>query len=168
MDLFPVYPLFNISLEKAKGCYVYDIKGNKYLDLYGGHAVISVGHKHPIYTKRLKKQIDQIGYYSNSVKLPIQYELARKLGKASRYQDYELFLCNSGAEANENAIKLASFHTNRKLIISFKGAFHGRTHGTLAVTDNSRIRAAVNDNKHVVTLPYNDKEAIKKYFYRER
>ncbi len=164
MNLFPTYPLFNISLEKGKGCYVYDAKGKKYLDLYGGHAVISIGHDHPAYTKAIKKQAGKLGYYSNSVKLPIQYELAQKLGKLSKYPDYQLFLCNSGAEANENAIKLASFHTGRKLIVAFEGGFHGRTHGAVAVTDNPKIRAMVNSNEHVITLPFNDKDALKKVF----
>ena len=164
MNLFPTYPLFDISLEKGKGCFVYDINGNRYLDLYGGHAVISVGHNHPVYAKRLKSQISKLGYYSNSVKLPIQSELANKLGKLSKYNDYQLFLCNSGAEANENALKLASFHNKRKVIVAFEGGFHGRTHGALAVTDNPKIRAVINENNHVITLPFNNKELVKKAF----
>ncbi|MEZ5004273.1 MAG: aminotransferase class III-fold pyridoxal phosphate-dependent enzyme [Chitinophagales bacterium] len=156
MKLFPVYPLFDIELVKGKGAHVYDSKGVEYLDLYGGHAVISVGHGHKKYNKALIKQLDQLAYYSNSVKLPIQKKLAKQLGKSSGYKDFDLFLCNSGAEANENALKLASFHTNKRMVIAFEGGFHGRTHGAVAVTDNKKIQAPINQTDHVVTIPYNN------------
>lgn len=164
MNLFEVYPIYNIALKKGKGCYVYDDQGNRYLDLYGGHAVISVGHNHPYFNSAVSRQLHQLPYYSNSVKLPIQWKLANKLGRASHRNDYQLFLCNSGAEAIENAIKLASFHTGRKRIIAFENGFHGRTHGALAVTDNPKIRAAVNTSEHVLTLPFNDEAALKAAF----
>jgi len=166
MDLFNVYPVFDIALERGKGCYVFDIKGKRYLDLYGGHAVISVGHNHPVFTQSVTRQLHQLPYYSNSVKLPIQWKLARKLGKASFCNDYQLFLCNSGAEAVENALKLASFSTGRKRILSFEGGFHGRTHGALAVTDNPKIRAGINTADHVVILPFNDEGALKAAFLK--
>ncbi|WP_242928165.1 aspartate aminotransferase family protein [Pontibacter vulgaris] len=160
MILFDVYPLFDINPVRGQGCYVWDDKGTRYLDLYGGHAVISIGHSHPHYVKRIARQLYDIGFYSNSVQMPMQEELAAKLGELSGYPDYSLFLCNSGAEANENAIKLASFHTGRKKIISFKGAFHGRTSVAVAATDNPSIIAPVNETNNVVFLPLNDLDAF--------
>src|SRR6185295_5514914 len=139
MQLFDVYPLFPIEPVKASGSWLWDAKGEKYLDLYGGHAVISIGHAHPHYLHSLKKQLDKIAFYSNSVENTLQIRLSEKLGQLSGYPDYNLFLCNSGAEANENALKLASFVTSRKKIIAFKKAFHGRTSGAVAVTDNPKI-----------------------------
>ncbi len=156
MNLFDVYPLFDITPVKGQNCYIWDENGTQYLDLYGGHAVISVGHSHPQYIKRIKDQLDQIGFYSNSVQIPQQKELADKLGKACGYPDYQLFLINSGAEANENAIKLASFVTGRKKIISFSKSFHGRTSAAVAVTDNPKIVAPVNATTNAVILPFND------------
>ncbi len=160
MKLFDVYPLFDITPVKAEGCYVWDSEGKKYLDLYGGHAVISVGHSHPHYIGRITSQLNQIGFYSNSVQIPQQKELAEKLGKISGYNDYQLFLCNSGAEANENAIKLASFITQRKKIVSFKKGFHGRTSAAVAVTDNPKIVAPVNASPNAVILPFDDVQAL--------
>ena len=160
MNLFNVYPRFNITLTKGKGVYVYDDK-NKYLDLYGGHGVISIGHSHPTYVNKLKEQLDAIGFYSNSVEMPIQNELAVKLAKQSGYPDHSLFLCNSGAEANENAIKLASFHTNKKKVIAFKGSFHGRTAATLNITDNPNLSASVNNNNFPVEfIELNNEKAL--------
>ena len=156
MKLFDVYPLFIITPVKAEGCYVWDANGNKYLDLYGGHAVISIGHSHPHYVSLISEQLKKIGFYSNSIQNPLQQELADKLGKLSGYNDYQLFLCNSGAEANENAIKLASFVTGRKKFISYKKAFHGRTSAAVALTDNSKIIAPVNETENAVILPFND------------
>ena len=164
MKLFPVYTLFDIELVKGKDCYVCDAKGNEYLDLYGGHAVISIGHSHKAYVKAITQQLEQLGYYSNSVKLPIQNKLAKQLGKLSGYQNYGLFLCNSGAEANENALKLASFHTRRKLIVAFEGGFHGRTHGAVAVTDNAKIQAPINNKSHVLTIPLNNINVLRGTF----
>ncbi|WP_161887776.1 aspartate aminotransferase family protein [Pontibacter russatus] len=161
MNLFDVYPLFDIAPVKAKGAYLWDENGRRYLDLYGGHAVISIGHSHPHYLKRIARQLYDIGFYSNSVQMPLQQELAEKLGRLSGYPDYELFLCNSGAEANENALKLASFHTGRKKVIAFKGAFHGRTSAAVAVTDNPAIQAPINETDNVVFLPLNDINAFK-------
>lgn len=161
MNLFDVYPLFNIAIEKGKGCKVYDDKGSEYLDLYGGHAVISVGHSHPKYVKAITDQIAKLGFYSNSIQNPLQVELAEKLGKLSGLEDYSLFLINSGAEANENALKLASFHTGRTKVISYKNSFHGRTSAAVKVTDNPKIVAPINDNINVVFLPWNDIEATK-------
>ena len=160
MNLFNVYPLLDITPVKGQNCYIWDENGTQYLDLYGGHAVISVGHSHPYYIKRIKDQLDQIGFYSNSVQIPQQKELAEKLGKASGYPDYQLFLINSGAEANENAIKLASFATGRKKIISFSKSFHGRTSAAVAVTDNPKIVAPVNATSNAVILPFNDLNAL--------
>ncbi len=160
MNLFDVYPLFNITPVKAEGCYVWDDKGTKYLDLYGGHAVISIGHSHPHYLKTIKDQIDAIGFYSNSVQIPQQQELADKLGALSGCNDYQLFLCNSGAEANENAIKLASFVTGRKKIISFSKSFHGRTSAAVAVTDNPKIVAPVNETSNAVILPFEELKQV--------
>ena len=159
MKLFDVYPLFDITPVKAKGCYVWDSEGKKYLDLYGGHAVISIGHSHPHYVEKIKNQLSDIGFYSNSIQNPLQHELAEKLGKISGCHDYQLFLCNSGAEANENAIKLASFVTGRKKFISFSKGFHGRTSAAVALTDNPKIVAPVNETKNATILPFNDLEA---------
>jgi len=159
MKLFDVYPLFDITPVKAEGCYVWDADGKKYLDLYGGHAVISIGHSHPAYVKKISEQLSQIGFYSNSVQNPLQKELAEKLGKLSGCDDYQLFLCNSGAEANENALKLASFITGKKKIISYKKGFHGRTSAAVAITDNPKIIAPVNETENAVILPFNDIEA---------
>ena len=164
MKLFDVYPLNDIVIEKAVGSYVWDDKGQKYLDMYGGHAVISIGHTNPHYVKRLEEQLHKVGFYSNSIKIPLQVELAEKLGKVSGKEDYQLFLCSSGAEANENALKLASFYNGRKKIISFTKAFHGRTSLAVAVTDNPNIVAPVNQTEHVVFLPFNDEAALQKYF----
>ncbi len=161
MNLFDVYPLFDIAPVKAQGAYLWDENGRRYLDLYGGHAVISIGHSHPHYVKRIARQLYDIGFYSNSVQMPLQQELADKLGKMSGYDNYELFLCNSGAEANENALKLASFHTGRKKVIAFRGAFHGRTSAAVAVTDNPAIQAPINETDNVVFLPFNDINAFR-------
>jgi acetylornithine/N-succinyldiaminopimelate aminotransferase len=164
MKLFDVYPLNDITIVKALGSYVWDDKGQQYLDLYGGHAVISIGHTHPHYVKRLEDQLHKVGFYSNSIKIPLQVELAEKLGKVSGKEDYQLFLCNSGAEANENALKLASFYNGRKKIISFKKAFHGRTSLAVAVTDNPNIVAPVNQTDNVIFLPFNDEAALEEAF----
>ena len=164
MHLFDVYPLNNIIIDKAAGSYVWDDKGQKYLDLYGGHAVISIGHTHPHYVKRLEDQLHKVGFYSNSVIIPLQVELAEKLGKVSGKEDYQLFLCNSGAEANENALKLASFYNGRKKIIAFKKAFHGRTSLAVAVTDNPNIVAPVNQTDNVIFCPFNDEAALEAVF----
>ncbi|GAB3176430.1 aspartate aminotransferase family protein [Telluribacter humicola] len=158
-QLFNVYPLYDIEPVKARGSYLWDSNGTKYLDLYGGHAVISVGHCHPYYVDMLTKQLNAISFYSNSVKISLQEQLAEKLGALSGYPDYQLFLCNSGAEANENALKLASFHNGRTKIVAFKKAFHGRTSGAVAVTDNPSIVAPINFNEHVSFLPFNDVES---------
>ena len=160
MNLFDVYPLLDITPVKGEGCYMWDENGTKYLDLYGGHAVISVGHSHPHYIKRLTSQLNEIGFYSNSVQVPQQQELAEKLGQVSGYPDYQLFLVNSGAEANENALKLASFVTGRKKIVGFKKGFHGRTSGAVAVTDNPKIIAPVNETSNAVILPFNNLELL--------
>ena len=168
MELFNVYPLNPIQIERAKGSCVWDEQGNQYLDLYGGHAVISIGHSHPHYVEALRSQLDKVGFYSNSIINPLQEELAEKLGRACGKSDYRLFLVNSGAEANENALKLASFHTGRKRIIAFRGAFHGRTSLAVAVTDNPKIIAPVNQTDQVVFLPYNDVEALQTYFSAHR
>jgi acetylornithine/N-succinyldiaminopimelate aminotransferase len=160
MKLFEVYPLQDVTIEKAQGSFVWDIKGTKYLDMYGGHAVISVGHTHPHYVESITQQIHKIGFYSNSVQMPLQEELAAKLGQLSGKTDYQLFLCNSGAEANENALKLASFYNGRKKIIAFEKAFHGRTSLAVAATDNPSIVAPVNETDHVIFLPFNDEEAL--------
>ena len=162
MKLFDVYPLFDITPVKAKGCYVWDAEGKKYLDLYGGHAVISIGHSHPHYIKKITNQLSDIGFYSNSIQNPLQHELAEKLGKISGCPDYQLFLCNSGAEANENAVKLASFVTGRKKFISYTKSFHGRTSAAVALTDNPKIIAPVNETDNAVILPFNDLEATEK------
>lgn len=159
MKLFDVYPLFKITPVKAEGCYVWDSTGKKYLDLYGGHAVISIGHSHPHYIEKITTQLSKIGFYSNSIQNPLQQELAEKLGMISGCDDYQLFLCNSGAEANENAIKLASFFTGRKKFISYKKGFHGRTSAAVALTDNPKIVAPVNETKNALILPFNDLES---------
>ena len=160
MNLFDVYPLFNIEIVQGKGCHVWDSEGNEYLDLYGGHAVISVGHSHPTYVKAITEQVNKLGFYSNSVINSLQQKLADKLGKASGYDDYSLFLINSGAEANENALKLASFHHGKKRVIAFKHAFHGRTSAAVRVTDNPKIIAPVNEDLAVTYLPLNDASAV--------
>ena len=167
MKLFDVYPLNDITITKASGSYVWDDKGRKYLDMYGGHAVISIGHTHPHYVKRLEDQLHKVGFYSNSVKIPLQVELAEKLGKVSGKKDYQLFLCNSGAEANENALKLASFYNGRKKIIAFKKAFHGRTSLAVAATDNPNIVAPVNETNNIIFLPFNDVAALEEVFLEE-
>ncbi len=164
MKLFDVYPLNDIEIVKALGSNVWDDKGIEYLDLYGGHAVISIGHTHPHYVARLSDQLNKIGFYSNSIKIPLQQELAEKLGKLSGKEDYQLFLCSSGAEANENALKLASFYNNRKKIIAFKGAFHGRTSLAVSATDNPKIIAPVNETPNVIFLPHNDEAALEQAF----
>jgi acetylornithine aminotransferase len=164
MKPFDVYPLNDITIVKAAGSYVWDDNNQKYLDLYGGHAVISIGHTHPHYVKRLEDQLHKVGFYSNSIKIPLQIELAEKLGKVSGKEDYQLFLCNSGAEANENALKLASFYNGRKKIIAFTKAFHGRTSLAVATTDNKSIVAPVNETDNVVFLPFNDEVALEVYF----
>ncbi len=159
MKLFDVYPLFDIAIERGKGCTVWDDKGTEYLDLYGGHAVISVGHCHPHYVESLSQQLNKIGFYSNSVQSPLQQELAKRLGKACGYDDYQLFLISSGAEANENALKLASFHNGRTRVLSAQKAFHGRTSLAVEATDNPKIIAPINANSHVTYLPLNDIDA---------
>lgn len=160
MKLFDVYPLMPVTPAKAQGAYIWDEEGNKYLDLYGGHAVISVGHSHPHFVERLQQQLEKMVFYSNSVKIPQQTALAEKLGDLSGYPDFHLFLCNSGAEANENALKLASFHTGKAGVIAFKGAFHGRTSGAVAITDNPRIVAPFNAGHQVFFEEMNDLEAV--------
>lgn len=164
MNLFDVYPINPINIVRAKGSNVWDAEGNEYLDLYGGHAVISIGHTHPHYVQSLKNQLDNIGFYSNSIEIPIQRALAQKLGEVTGKSDYALFLCNSGAEANENALKLASFHTGRKKIIAFSKSFHGRTSLAVAATDNPSIVAPVNQTDNVIFLPFNDEEALQRAF----
>lgn len=164
MKIFDVYPINNINITQGKGSNVWDDQGIKYLDMYGGHAVISIGHTHPHYVSRLTEQLHKIGFYSNSIKIPLQQELAEKLGEISGKADYQLFLCNSGAEANENALKLASFFTGRKKIIAFSKAFHGRTSLAVACTDNPSIVAPVNQTENVVFLPFNDAEALENCF----
>lgn len=164
MKLFDVYPVNDITITKAQGSNVWDDKGQEYLDLYGGHAVISIGHTHPHYVKRLTDQLSKVGFYSNSIHIPLQKELAEKLGKISGKEDYQLFLVNSGAEANENALKLASFYNGRKKIIAFKKAFHGRTSLAVAATDNPKIVAPVNETDNVIFLPWEDQAALEKTF----
>lgn len=164
MKLFDVYPLQPIEISHAQGAWVWDEQGNKYLDMYGGHAVISIGHTHPHYVKRLTEQLGKIGFYSNSVHLRIQEELAEKLGSLSGKPHFQLFLCNSGAEANENALKLASFHTGRKKVVAFRGAFHGRTSLAVAATDNPKIVAPVNQTDHVIFSPFNDETVLENVF----
>ena len=167
MNLFDVYSLWNIEPVQAQGCRVWDSKGTEYLDLYGGHAVISIGHSHPRYVKAIQDQVEKIGFYSNSVQNSLQQELADKLGEQSGYPDYSLFLCNSGAEANENALKLASFHTGKKRVIAFNGAFHGRTSGAVAVTENPAIQAPFNKGHEVTFVPLNDIEAVEAEIWKD-
>lgn len=167
MKLFDVYPINNIAITRARGSYVWDDKGTRYLDLYGGHAVISIGHTHPHWVRRIETQLNQIAFYSNSIAIPIQKQLAEKLATVSGKHQYQLFLVNSGAEANENALKLASFHTGRKKIVAFSKSFHGRTSLAVAATDNKSIVAPVNKTDHVDFLPMNDVAALQNYFARQ-
>ena len=167
MNLFDVYPINDIAIIKAKGSYVWDDKGNQYLDLYGGHAVISIGHTHPHWVKRIEDQLEKIAFYSNSIRIPLQQQLADKLGKISGKPGYQLFLCNSGAEANENALKLASFHNGRKKIVAFTKAFHGRTSLAVSVTDNKNYIAPVNETVNIIFLPFNDEEALTACFLKQ-
>ena len=162
MELFDVYPLYDITPVNGKGAYVFDKEGNKYLDLYGGHAVISIGHSHPAYVNSISKQVAELGFYSNSVKNPLQNKLAEKLEKLSGIKDYSLFLCNSGAEANENALKVASFHTGKDRMIYFENAFHGRTSGVVAVTDNEKIKAPFNQNHNATKNAFEDTDTLEK------
>lgn len=164
MKLFDVYPINDITIEKALGSNVWDDNGTEYLDLYGGHAVISIGHTHPHYVKRLTDQLNKVGFYSNSIRIPLQQQLAEKLGQLSGKPDYQLFLCNSGAEANENALKLASFHNGKKKIIAFRKSFHGRTSLAVAATDNPKIVAPVNETDNVIFLPWADEAALEQAF----
>jgi len=164
MKLFDVYPINDVTIVKAKGSYVWDVNGEQYLDLYGGHAVISIGHTHPHWVKRIEEQLEKIAFYSNSVRIPLQQQLAEKLGKISGKDDYQLFLCNSGAEANENALKLASFHNGRKKVIAFSKAFHGRTSLAVSATDNKNYVAPVNETDNVIFLPFNDEQALEDCF----
>ena len=164
MKLFDVYPLNDITITKAQGSYVWDENGVQYLDMYGGHAVISIGHTHPHWVKRIEEQLQQISFYSNSINIPIQQELATKLGKLSGKEDYQLFLCNSGAEANENALKLASFHNGKKKVVAFSKSFHGRTSLAVAATDNKNIIAPINETDNIIFLPFNDEKALKQCF----
>jgi acetylornithine/N-succinyldiaminopimelate aminotransferase len=164
MELFNVYPLFDIEPVKGEGSFIIDKNGQRYLDLYGGHAVISIGHSHPHYVSLISSQVEKIGFYSNSILNPMQKEVARKLGEISGFPEYALFLCNSGAEANENALKLASFKTGKSKVVSFHKAFHGRTSAAVAVTDNQKIIAPINEKKDVVFLEMNDLEAVEKEF----
>lgn len=167
MNLFDVYPLFDITPVRGEGIYLYDKEGSRYLDLYGGHAVISIGHSHPHYINAITSQLKEIGFYSNSVKIPQQIELAEKLGKLSGYTDYSLFLCNSGAEANENALKLASFQNGRKKVIAFQKSFHGRTSLAVAATDDKSIRANINYDRDITFLPLNDSQVVEQAFNDE-
>src|SRR5580693_4714579 len=164
MKLFDVYPINEITITRAKGTYLWDDAGQQYLDMYGGHAVISIGHTHPHFVSRITHQLNQVAFYSNSIKIPLQQELADKLGKVSGKDDFQLFLCNSGAEANENAMKLASFYNGRKKVIAFNKSFHGRTSLAVAVTDNPSIVAPINETDNVVFLPFNDEKALQDYF----
>ncbi|MGF7072563.1 aspartate aminotransferase family protein [Mucilaginibacter sp. R-33] len=164
MNLFDVYPINPINIVRGQGSLVYDNHDTEYLDMYGGHAVISIGHTHPHYVKRLEDQLHKLGFYSNSIEIPIQKELAQKLGKVSGKEDYQLFLCNSGAEANENALKLASFYNGKKKVIAFRKAFHGRTSLAVAVTDNPKIVAPINETDNVIFLPWADEAALEEAF----
>jgi acetylornithine aminotransferase len=164
MNLFDVYPINDVTIVKAKGSYVWDDQGDQYLDLYGGHAVISIGHTHPHWVQRIEDQLEKIAFYSNSIRIPLQVQLAEQLGRISGKPDYQLFLCNSGAEANENALKMASFHTGRKKIIAFSKSFHGRTSLAVAVTDNPAYTAPVNETDNVIFLPFNDEDALTECF----
>ncbi|MDF2386912.1 aspartate aminotransferase family protein [Nostoc ellipsosporum NOK] len=167
MNLFDVYPINDINIVKAQGSHVWDEQGQQYLDLYGGHAVISIGHTHPHWVKRIEEQLEKIAFYSNSIRIPQQQELAAKLGHVSGKEDYQLFLCNSGAEANENALKLASFYNGRRKVIAFNKAFHGRTSLAVAVTDNKNYVAPVNETGNVIFLPFNDEQALAKCFEQQ-
>lgn len=167
MKLFDVYPINDITIERAAGSYVWDNNGVQYLDMYGGHAVISIGHTHPHWVRRIEEQLNKIAFYSNSVRIPIQQQLAEKLAQVSGKTDYQLFLVNSGAEANENALKLASFHNGRKKVITFSKAFHGRTSLAVAVTDNPKIVAPINETDNVIFLPFNDAAALKACFNKQ-
>jgi acetylornithine aminotransferase len=167
MTIFDVYHLLPVEIVRGAGSLVWDKYGTEYLDMYGGHAVISIGHCHPHYTKRINEQLQLLGFYSNSVQIPIQAALAEKLGLLSHKPDYQLFLCNSGAEANENALKLASFYNGRKKVIAFEGAFHGRTSLAVAVTDNRKIQAPINTTEYVIRLPWNDEAALERAFATE-
>ncbi|HEX8020913.1 aspartate aminotransferase family protein [Mucilaginibacter sp.] len=164
MNLFDVYPINPINIVRGQGSLVYDNQDTEYLDMYGGHAVISIGHTHPHYVKRLEDQLHKLGFYSNSIEIPIQKELAQKLGKVSGKEDYQLFLCNSGAEANENALKLASFYNGKKKVIAFSKSFHGRTSLAVAVTDNPKIVAPINETDNVIFLPWADEAALEEAF----
>jgi acetylornithine/N-succinyldiaminopimelate aminotransferase len=162
MPLFDVYPLYDVEPTKARGVYVYDQKGKKYLDLYGGHAVVSIGHGHRTYKRMLRKQLHRIGFYSNAVQNPLQEKLSAEINRQSGCTDYELFMCSSGAEANENALKLASFHTGKSRVIAFENAFHGRTSAAVAATDNKNIQAPLNTQQQVDFIPFNDVDALEK------
>src|SRR5580693_4795483 len=164
MKLFDVYPINEITITRAKGTYLWDDAGQQYLDMYGGHAVISIGHTHPHFVSRITHQLNQVAFYSNSIKIPLQQELADKLGKVSGKDDYQLFLCNSGAEANENALKLASFYNGKKKVIAFSKSFHGRTSLAVAVTDNPKIVAPINETDNVIFLPWCDEAALEQAF----
>lgn len=166
MQLFEVYPLYEVEPVQGRDVLLWDKNGVQYLDFYGGHAVISIGHSHPHYVSRLTDQLNRLGFYSNSVQIPLQQELALRLGELSGYPDYHLFLCNSGAEANENALKLASFHTGRKAVVAFEHSFHGRTSAAVAVTDNAKIRAPLNESHEVIFAPLNDTAALPRIFQR--
>mgnify|MGYP003676397697 CR=1 FL=1 len=166
MKTFDVYPINDIEIVNGLGSLVWDKDGIEYLDMYGGHAVISIGHSHPHYVQRIQDQLSKIGFYSNSIKIPLQDQLAEKLGKLSGKEDYQLFMCNSGAEANENALKLASFYNGRKLVIAFKKSFHGRTSLAVAATDNPKIVAPVNETENVIHLPWNDVNALQEVFLK--
>ena len=168
MKLFNVYPLFNITPVSAKDVFVFDENGTKYLDLYGGHAVISIGHSHPEYVKAITEQISKIGFYSNSIQNPLQEELAEKLGKLSKCEDYELFMCNSGAEANENALKIASFHTNKHKVLAFRNSFHGRTSAAVAATDNPKIVAPINAQQEVDFVDFGDLESVERILKEDK
>lgn len=167
MEVLDVYPLYNVSPVRGEGAYVFDEEGKPYLDLYGGHAVISIGHSHPVYVKAVKEQVANLGFYSNSILNPLQDQLALKLGELSNCREYRLFLCNSGAEANENALKLASFHTGRSRVIYFKNAFHGRTSGVVAVTDNDDIKSPFNQQHLTTKLAFEDTEGLEKELAKE-
>jgi acetylornithine aminotransferase len=160
MQLFDVYPLFDINLVRGQGCYLWDDAGNRYLDLYGGHAVISIGHSHPRYVARVREQVGALGFYSNSVQIPLQQQLANALGRLSGCDEYQLFLCNSGAEANENALKLASFHTGKPRVLAFRKGFHGRTSAAVAATDSPAIVAPVNRGHRVTILDFDDADSL--------
>lgn len=167
MPLFDVYPLYDVTPVRAKDVYVYDANRKKYLDLYGGHAVISIGHQHPVYNRRLKKQISRIGFYSNAIQNPLQTQLADEIEAQSGCTGYQLFMCSSGAEANENALKLASFHTGKSKVVAFKNAFHGRTSAAVAATDTPKIIAPLNAQQEVVFLEFGDEEALAETLSKE-